>query len=43
MLVEIEAIEDIPRIHHEAWLSEDNSEAFGLCRPAQKIIQTLLG
>ena len=43
MLVEIDAIEDIPRIDHEAWLSEDNSEAFGLCRPAQKIIKSLLG
>ena len=43
MLVEIDAIADIPRIDHEAWLSEDNSQAFGLCRPAQKIIQSLLG
>ena len=43
ILVEIDAIGDTPRIDREAWVSEDNSEAFGLCRPAQKIIQTLLG
>ena len=42
VLVEIESRGDLPKIDNEAWVSDDNSQAFGLCRPAQKIIQALL-